>query len=114
MSIDVQNRWYDKYPDLRKFIDRLQHLHKMHRDEIVSGIRDLIMEYDEDLLDKHALEFSLEHNRRRWYDRDPYSWLVMNSLKFVNEEAITDIIIFLNEKLKTMNKSYFTSQPFRR
>jgi hypothetical protein len=96
MRVDDNNRWYDKYPDLQKSIEKLKDLDKAERDEIIQGIKDLILNYDEELIANNAMEFPLGC-RRRWYDSDPYAWLVINSLQYVDEDLITDIIIYLNE-----------------
>ena len=59
---------------------------------------DVILNYDNELFEKHVFEFPMT-NGRRWYDRDPFSWLVINALKYADEDLITDIILYLKEKL---------------
>jgi len=98
MNGDENNRWYDKYPDLRKYVDILKSLNNQDRDEIIQSMKEIILNHDEELIDKNAMEFPIIC-RRRWYDKDPYAWLVVNSLKYAEEDLITDIIIFLHEKL---------------
>jgi len=93
-----KNRWYDKYPKLIKFIDKLKSLKKSKRDTIILGMQDIIMEHDSELIDKHVLEFPMTY-RRRWYDRDPDSWLVINALKYADDNLLTDIILYLGERL---------------
>ena len=56
------------------------------------------MDYDNELIDRHVLEFPMT-NRRRWYDKDPYSWLIINALKYANKDLITDVILYLKGKL---------------
>jgi hypothetical protein len=96
MRVDNSNRWYDKYPGLQKSIEKLKDLDKHERDEIIQGIKDLIFNYDNELIANNSMEFPLEC-KRRWYDSDPYAWLVINALQYVDEDLITDIIIYLNE-----------------
>jgi hypothetical protein len=88
MRVDDSNRWYDKYPDLKKSIEKLKKVDKHERDEVIQGIKDLIFNYDNELISNNAIEFPLECRRR---------WLVINSLQYVDEDLITDIIIYLNE-----------------
>jgi hypothetical protein len=38
--------------------------------------------------------------KRRWYDKSPFLWLVINALKYSDDDLITDIILYLKEKLK--------------
>ena len=84
--------------DLKKSIDKLKDLNKQDGEEIIHGMKNLILNYDDELMDKHAVEFPMTC-RRRWYDKDPYSWLVINSLKYADKDLITDIILYLKEKL---------------
>ena len=61
-------------------------------------IKDIIMDYDNELIDRHVLKFPMTY-KRRWYDKDPYSWLIINALKYANEDLITDVILYLKGKL---------------
>jgi hypothetical protein len=93
-----KKRWFDKYPDLRKSIDKLEDLNKRDRFEIVHGIEDLILNYDNEFFDRFARKFPFESSNR-WYDKDPYAWLVINSIIYLDEDLITDIILYLKKKL---------------
>ncbi len=57
-------------------------------------MKDLILNCDNELMDKHATEFPMTCTKR-WYDQDLYSWLIINSLKYMDEDLITDIILYL-------------------
>jgi hypothetical protein len=99
MNIDNKHRWFDKYPDLRKSIDKLEDLNKGVRDEVIRGIEELILSYDNQSFDRYERKFPFESSNR-WYDKDPYAWLVINSIIYLDEDLITDIILYLKEKLK--------------
>jgi hypothetical protein len=98
MHNDYNSRWFDKYPDLRKSIDRLEDYNTVDRNKIIRGIKDIILNYDDELISRNAIEFPMTC-ARSWYDKDPYTWLVINSLRYLDEDLITDIIIYLNEKM---------------
>ena len=98
MNVDFKNRWYDKYPDLSDRIEKLKDLKKRERDIIMLDIKDIIMDYDNELIDRHVLKFPMTY-KRRWYDKDPYSWLIINALKYANEYLISDVILYLKGKL---------------
>jgi len=98
MDDHYKNRWYDKYPELRKFIDDLKNMEKGERETIILDMQRMIMEYDNELIDRHVHEFPMTY-RRRWYDKDPYSWLVINALEYVDDDLLTDIILYLKEIL---------------
>ena len=94
----LNNRWYDKYPDLRIMLDKLREMKKWERDKIILEIRDIINNRDRCLFDKYVFEFPLS-SRQRWYDKNPFSWLVINAMKYADENLITDIILYLKERL---------------
>ena len=98
MRKTYNNRWYDKYPDLRIFIEKLKDIKAKERDTIISEMKGIIESYDDELFDRHVVDYPMTC-RRRWYDKDPFSWLVINGLKYANEDLITDIILYLREKL---------------
>ncbi|MFW6138943.1 MAG: hypothetical protein ACOC7U_07205 [Spirochaetota bacterium] len=91
-------RWYDTYLDLRSYIDRLRDLDKKERERIIDEIYHLITSYDENLIDEHVLSFPMSQ-RRRWYDKDPYSWMVINGLKYADERLLDKIVDRLRQKL---------------
>ncbi len=98
MKVEPKNRWYDKYPDLSDRIEKLKELKKRERDLIILDIKDIIMDYDNELIDRHVLEFPMTY-KRRWYDKDPYSWLIINALKYANKDLITDVILYFKRKI---------------
>jgi len=98
MHSEYNNRWYDKYSDLAELLEKLKNLGKRERDRIILYLKDLIIEYDKQLFDKYVFEFPMPFNRR-WYDKSPFSWLVINALKHADDDLITDITLYLNEIL---------------
>jgi hypothetical protein len=97
MKENSENRWYDNNPELRAFLYQLKMSDKTNQEIIFNDIKDIIMSYDSNLVEKHVMEFPLTE-KRRWYDKDPYSWLAINSLKYLDSSAI-DKIINLKKKL---------------
>jgi hypothetical protein len=97
-KIEPKKRWYDKYPDLRILLDKLRELKKRKRDAIILEIKEIIKKRDECLFDKYVFEFPLS-SRQRWYDNNPFSWLVINAMKYADEDLITDIILYLKDRL---------------
>jgi hypothetical protein len=98
MQNTFHNRLYDKYLDLSYLIEKLKYLKKQERDKIISALKDLIMDYDNDFIGKHVLEFPLP-NRRRWYDEDPLSWMVIHVLKYAEEDLLNKVNDFLKSNL---------------
>ncbi len=98
MKVGPKNRWYDTFPDLRSLVEELKDLKKQERDKIILGMKDLIMDYDDELIDRYVFKFPMSL-RRRWYDISPFSWLVINALEYANKDLITDVILYLKEKL---------------
>jgi len=93
-----EKRWYDENPELRKLLEKLKKLEKYERDVIFEDIKKLDDDFDSKLIDRHVMEFPM-NLRRRWYDRDPYSWLVINGLKYADDVLLAKVIVCLKEKL---------------
>jgi hypothetical protein len=51
-------------------------------------------------MDRWVMEFPLT-TKRRWYDKNPYSWLVINSLKYSEKKLMNRVITYLNKELKS-------------
>ena len=95
MKNKSDNRWYDSNPDLKAFLHLLKTSSVTKQEKIFSAIKDIIMDYDDNLVEKHVMEFPLTE-KRRWYDKDPYSWLAVNSLKYLDSQAIRKVIDLKN------------------
>ncbi len=98
MKKNRENRLYDKYLELRDYIEKLKDIDKSRRDKITLEIKDLIMEYDDNLIAKNVLDYPLPF-RRRWYDRDPFYWMVINALKYADDDLLTVILQYLKRQL---------------
>jgi hypothetical protein len=92
-------RWYDKNKTLALLLWILKTRDLSDQERIVAGMKEIIMEYDQDLMDRWVLEFPLT-TKRRWYDQNPYSWLVINSLKYADSRLLGGIILFLKNELE--------------
>lgn len=89
--MEENTRWYDK-TKLGKYIHKMQDLPKQKLDTILVDLKNLITQYDSDLISEHIIEFKL--NGMRWYDKDPYSWMIINSLKHADSILLDKIIYF--------------------
>ena len=92
-------RWYDKNKKLASLLGIMRTLDPSDQERVVAGMKEIIMEYDQELMDRWVLEFPLT-TKRRWYDRNPYSWLVINSLKYADSRLLGGLILFLKDKLE--------------
>ena len=100
------DRWYDKYRELGGKLDSISGMDPGLRDPLVKGIIDLIQEHSPDLLSSEkAFKFPLETNRRRWYDSDPYLWLLFNTLKSANIDLLQLITDYMEENLNLSESS---------
>lgn len=88
-------RWYDKHEKLGKYLDGLKGKDEKARDGLITGIMLLIKENDPHLLDDLVMGFPLSLHRRRWYDNDPYLWLIFNGLEYAEEKLLNKIASFL-------------------
>jgi len=92
-------RWYDNYPGLGLLLNKLKNINETKRGNVLNGIKKIIEKHDPDLVDRRVMEFPLSVKKRRWYDKDPYSWLAINSLKYAGDGIKTKVIEYLREKL---------------
>jgi len=91
-------RWYDNC-ELGKMIDALEKMSKNKRDMILVEMKNIIVDYDAEIVMNHIFDFPLQ-DRKRWYDMDPISWVVINVLKYANKELLDKIIVFLRNTIK--------------
>ena len=94
-----KNRWYDKHPKLALLLEGLCNVKGSQRNTIISGIMEIIKLTTPNLLEQYVLDFPLDIKRRRWYDRDPYLWLIFNGLKYANANLLTNVTIFLQKEI---------------
>lgn len=93
-------RWYDKYPKLARCLDSFKDMHPKARDNLVKGVLTLISENDPNtIMENFVMEFPLDIYKKRWYDDDPYLWLIFNSLKNANNTLKDKVTSFLEENL---------------
>ncbi|MFC1586519.1 hypothetical protein ACFL5V_13310 [Fibrobacterota bacterium] len=91
-------RWYDKYGELAKNLDSFKEMEPKQKDPLIKGIMELIKEHQPELLAaEKAFEFPLEIKRRRWYDKDPYLWLMINTLQGASRELLKLVSDYLTK-----------------
>ena len=93
-------RWYDAHEKLCRNIDKLKFTERNLRDYMVSKVMKVIKCHDPHLLDKFVARFPLDIQRRRWYDKDPYLWLVINGLEYGSAELLDKVADLLEEEQK--------------
>lgn len=91
-------RWYDKELNLGKNIDRLKHASNNRRDTMLRGILRIINQYNPSLLDDNVMNFPLDIEKRRWYDSDPDLWLIVNGLKYANQEIKDSVANYMEQE----------------
>jgi hypothetical protein len=96
--MDKKNRWYDNYPELAKYIEKMKEIDKEKRDSIIIMIKNFIIENSPDIIDKNVMDFPMGL-KRRWYDKDPFSWLIINSLKYANLDILNQVTELIKKNL---------------
>jgi hypothetical protein len=92
-------RLYDKFLDLSQYIEKLRKLKKHKREKILIDLKDLIISHDDTLFDKHVQEFPITV-KKRWYDKDPFSWIVVNALKYADTDLLIKLFDYFEKSLK--------------
>ena len=93
-------RWYDAHKKLGRNLDKLKFTERNLRDFMVAKVMKLIKQRDPHLLDKFVARFPLDIQRRRWYDKDPYLWLIINGLEYADRELLDEVANLLEEEQK--------------
>lgn len=96
-----EKRWYDDKNILKEFIDCLEALDKDKRDQLLLRLRDLVMEYDGFYIEKNIGDLPLTLRKRRWYDHDPYAWIIINGLRYCNEQLMKEVIDLAKKTIKS-------------
>ncbi len=89
------NRWYDAYQKLPGALESLKGRKPAHRDRIIAHVIELIHDNAPGLLEKYLLDFPLDQKRRRWYDQDPYLWLMVNGLQYAAPGLLKKVTKYL-------------------
>jgi predicted PolB exonuclease-like 3'-5' exonuclease len=97
----MDNRWYDQHAILSERLDDFKEMDEKRKDYLIKGVMNLVTGYDPNLLscDK-AFDFPLAFNRQRWYDQDPYLWLMFNTLKIADAKLIQSVTHYLENENK--------------
>lgn len=97
------SRWYDKRPHLGKILDEFKEMDPITREPIIKGVMDLVQQYEPSLLSyEKALDFPLDFKRRRWYDNDPYLWVMFNILKVADDTLLQSAEDYLEKRLRVV------------
>jgi hypothetical protein len=101
LTENLHQRWYDSVPELGKYIQKLGRKRNEDRNRLLVGMKNIIIKTNRKLIDDHVLEFQLN---RRWYDHDPFAWMIMNALKYAEEPLLIKIRDYLKEHLSPSKK----------
>lgn len=94
------SRWYDKRPQLGKGLDQFKEMEPQVREPILKEIIDLVEKEAPSLLsDEKTNGFRLDSAGLRWYEHDPFCWLVFNILEFASVAIWESVEVFLQKRL---------------
>lgn len=96
-----KNRWYDKYERLAKVLEAFKEIPGFRRNKLIAGVHSIMQQDNPGLMEEHVLEFPLETDRRRWYDKDPSLWLLFNSLRFSDTVMLKKVTMYLESSPET-------------
>jgi hypothetical protein len=68
---------------------------------IVKGVEKVLTREDPRFIDKVSDRFPMDPLKRRWYDKDPYLWLVINSLLYTDRRVIDEVVVLINTILES-------------
>ena len=93
-------RWYDKHATLSEKLNAFKEMEQVLKDRLIKGMMSLVTDYDPNLLSyEKAFDFPLAVDRQRWYDEDPYLWLLFNTLQMADGTLLQSITTYLDEEM---------------
>ena len=95
LAVQHKTRWYDSHPHLSDALRVLKTSNEESLSIKIDGIRERLLKFDPNIIDRFCEKFSLNRNKKRWYDVDPYMWLTINSLRYAEEDNIQEIVHFI-------------------
>lgn len=98
----IDRRWYDKNKMLARQIDRLANVHPEKKYSVIDDLMSLVAKSQPDILHRFTIPTDIERWHRRWYDKDPVYWLVINSLKYADDELLEKAAKFLENQLASL------------
>lgn len=99
-----RQRWYDKHERLANHLEKLKTMPEKQRNELLKDLIAFGRLLDPDLFEKHLLEYPLDLKKRRWYDDDPYLWVVVNGLKFASDEILKKVVAFFDKQAEDIER----------
>lgn len=91
-------RWYDAHEKIAKLLEWLKDAPVRRREPVVAGVLEIISDHAPALLEKYLLDFPLDQKRRRWYDQDPYLWLMVNGLEHASMPLLAKVTVYMQKK----------------
>ena len=97
-------RWYDAHEEFAVLLEALKTAKARDRNRTVAGVLEIITADSPELLEKYLLDFPLDQKKRRWYDQDPYLWLMVNGLEHAGVKLLRKVTAFM-AKGRPINKA---------
>jgi hypothetical protein len=94
-----QKRWYDRDMKLAKQLDVLMKVHPKDEYRVLSGLLDLVRGSNPEILNRFIIPSDIDTWNRRWYDKDPIYWLVLNGLKYADDTLLKTVADYLEKEL---------------
>jgi len=98
-----RNRWYDSYPDLSELLEALKELDRGKMNIMLRNVKKIITDTDGDLINNTVMKYPLGIDRR-WYDKDPLSWMTINALKFADDSLRKRVVAFIAGEMRNSKR----------
>jgi hypothetical protein len=93
--MSTSKRWYDAYQPFAEQLERLKTATVKNRDRIVAAVLEIICTDAPELLENYLMDFPLDQKKRRWYDQDPYLWLMVNGLEHAGLKLLKKVVAYM-------------------
>ncbi|RPJ08849.1 MAG: hypothetical protein EHM28_03190 [Spirochaetaceae bacterium] len=93
-----KRRWYDINSELAWFFEQIQGMQNQDRVSVVQGILTIINKANPALIEDFISNYRMDLYHHRWYDSDPYLWLIYNGLSMGGKNLTTEVVQYLKQK----------------
>ncbi|OGS36546.1 MAG: hypothetical protein A2293_10580 [Elusimicrobia bacterium RIFOXYB2_FULL_49_7] len=93
------NRWYDHSPALARCLDGLKTMSSAKRKKLVVALLEMICKKNPELIGIAMFKFPLDPHSRRWFDKNPYLWLLFHSLKNADSRFLRKVVNFFRHEI---------------
>lgn len=94
-------RWYDKNEKLAKQLNNLTKASVETKQKIIKGLLDIIQDSDKEFASRFKVPIDIDLWSRRDYDDEAATWIVINNLKYADENLLQKVTEYIEKEISS-------------